>query len=238
MHVFASLEHAAVRKAALKVVSLPVWENLTPAALKAPSSGPLGHSPSFACPRNIPRYRMIISSGQADSRRLRHAFLFYLRFRVTFRVLDIISIFQAELKAFPQLQRHWQHVQAKRKDGWAEATFVASIVEDCVAKIVERDERYWCSPELHRVQGELFRSLDRPVDEVETSFQKALEIADEQGALFWKLRTASSLADLWDSMGRREEARGLLRGVYEEFTEGLDTGDLKRVKEQLDRLEC
>ena len=45
-----------------------------------------------------------------------------------------------------------------------------------------------------------------------------------------------SLADLWSKQGRNKEARGLLSPIYNWFTEGLDTPDLKEAKALLGEL--
>jgi predicted ATPase len=64
----------------------------------------------------------------------------------------------------------------------------------------------------------------------EALYFKALDIAREQEAKFWELRAAVSLARLRDEAGRRAEARDLLGLVYDWFTEGFDTPDLKDAK--------
>jgi predicted ATPase len=46
-----------------------------------------------------------------------------------------------------------------------------------------------------------------------------------------------SLARLWRQQGKREEASAMLTPVYEWFTEGFDTGDLKEAKALLGELE-
>jgi predicted ATPase len=45
-----------------------------------------------------------------------------------------------------------------------------------------------------------------------------------------------SMARLWRDQGRRDEARQLLAPVYNWFTEGFDTLDLKQAKALLDEL--
>jgi predicted ATPase len=45
-----------------------------------------------------------------------------------------------------------------------------------------------------------------------------------------------SLAGLWRSQGKRQQARELLAPVYGWFTEGVDTLDLKEAKALLDDL--
>ncbi len=51
-----------------------------------------------------------------------------------------------------------------------------------------------------------------------------------------ELRAAASLARLWQRQGKRDEARALLAPVYDWFTEGFDTQDLKDAKALLDEL--
>jgi predicted ATPase len=52
----------------------------------------------------------------------------------------------------------------------------------------------------------------------------------------WELRTSTSLARLWQSQGKRQEAYGLLAPVYDRFTEGFDTKDLLDAKVLLEEL--
>jgi len=51
------------------------------------------------------------------------------------------------------------------------------------------------------------------------------------------LRTAISLARLWQSQGRRQDAYELLAPVYDWFTEGFDTSDLRAAKALLGALQ-
>jgi predicted ATPase len=52
----------------------------------------------------------------------------------------------------------------------------------------------------------------------------------------WELRAAMSLARLLASEGRRDEARTKIAEIYNWFTEGFDTTDLKDAKALLDEL--
>ena len=70
----------------------------------------------------------------------------------------------------------------------------------------------------------------------EDSFCTALAIAGEQGTRGYELRAATSLARLWREQARRGEARDLLAPLYNSFTEGFDTADLKDAKRLLDEL--
>lgn len=89
------------------------------------------------------------------------------------------------------------------------------------------DERHW-EAELHRLCGAL-RLAQRPGDSTsaEACFLQALHVARTQQARSLELRAATSLARLWQRQGRGQEADAVLRPVYEWFTEGFDTADLR-----------
>jgi predicted ATPase len=70
----------------------------------------------------------------------------------------------------------------------------------------------------------------------EVCFRKAIEIAREQSAKWWELRATVNLARLLRDTNRRVEARAMLTDIYNWFTEGFDTADLKDAKRLLDEL--
>ena len=103
----------------------------------------------------------------------------------------------------------------------------------CVDTTGER----WYESELYRLKGALL--LQQTSDNstaAESCFQQAMAIAQNQQAKSLELRAATSLARLWQSQGKREEARQVLGDVYSWFTEGFDTADLKDAKVVLDEL--
>lgn len=118
---------------------------------------------------------------------------------------------------------------------------------------VEKNNEHEYEAELYRLKGELtlqqfnvqgskFQATDprSPVPdaqgETEACFLKAIDIARQQHAKSWELRAATSLARLWKQQGKTTEARELLAPVYNWFTEGFDTADLKDAKMLLERL--
>jgi predicted ATPase len=82
----------------------------------------------------------------------------------------------------------------------------------------------------------MVRGASGEVTVAEDHFRQALDSARRQGALSWELRAATSLARLWYGQNRRTEARALLQPVYDRFTEGFDTADLKAAKALLNTL--
>jgi predicted ATPase len=68
----------------------------------------------------------------------------------------------------------------------------------------------------------------------EDCFVAAIDVARKQGALSWELRAATSFARLWYDQNRRAEASALLQPVYDRFTEGFDTADLRSARTLLE----
>ena len=89
--------------------------------------------------------------------------------------------------------------------------------------------------ELLRIKGEILLRRGH-VTAAEDSFRRAIRIAQEQEALFWELRASLSLARVRANQGRGGEARQLVAQVYDRFTEGLKTPDLRAAKAFLDEL--
>ena len=79
-------------------------------------------------------------------------------------------------------------------------------------------------------------SLKGDLEGAERNFLASLHWARRQQAKMWELRTSTSLARLWQSQGKRQEAYELLAPVYGWFTEGFDTRDLMDAKALLDEL--
>ncbi len=111
-----------------------------------------------------------------------------------------------------------------------------TTLTDALALVQKHEERYY-EAELLRLKGTLL--LTQSVDHhgaAETCFHQALDIARQQYAKSWELRAATSLARLWQSQVKRQDAYDLLAPVYGWFTEGFDTADLQEAKALLDEL--
>jgi predicted ATPase len=100
----------------------------------------------------------------------------------------------------------------------------------------EGHEERWYEPEIHRMRGQLVLESGGDVAAAGRCFEKAFEIAREQGARSFELRSATSLSRLWQQQGKCAEARDLLQPVYDWFTEGFDTKDLKDARALLGEL--
>lgn len=100
--------------------------------------------------------------------------------------------------------------------------------------------------EAYRLQGELLLrqaaeagdcTALRAAAQAEACFQQALTMARHQQARSWELRAALSLSRLWQHQGKHAAAHALLAQVYQWFTEGFDTADLREAHALLAELE-
>jgi predicted ATPase len=90
-------------------------------------------------------------------------------------------------------------------------------------------------PDLLRLRGEL-RLKQGQTNLAEADFFQAVALARRMGAKAWELRATMSLASLLDKQGHRDKARAMLAEIYNWFTEGFDTADLKDARALLDEL--
>ncbi len=99
-----------------------------------------------------------------------------------------------------------------------------------------RRNRLLYEPELHRVRGELLWKQGAADERVESCFRHAIEVAQQQEAKLSELRAATSLARLYQSQGKREEARQTLVGVVDWFSDGFELADLQAARTLLEAL--
>ena len=112
-----------------------------------------------------------------------------------------------------------------------------AAVDEALARCQARDER-WYEAELLRIKGELLLHGGelRSVAAAEQHFDKAMDVARNQGAQFWELRTAMSVARLRLSQNRRDDAHLALSSAYGKFTEGFETADLRTARAMIAQL--
>jgi class 3 adenylate cyclase/tetratricopeptide (TPR) repeat protein len=103
------------------------------------------------------------------------------------------------------------------------------IVEEAL-EFVDRSRIRVFQAEAQRLKGECLAALAGDGADAETWLANAIATAAQQGALSFELRAATSLARIWSGRGRHDDARELVARVYDRFTEGLETADLKDAK--------
>jgi predicted ATPase len=108
------------------------------------------------------------------------------------------------------------------------------VVSEALHQTERTGERQFVA-ELYRIAGTAVLARGKFV-EAGDYFHRAIQVARMQGARMWELRATMGLARLLDKQGKRAGARAVLAVIYNCFTEGFDTADLKDAKALLDEL--
>jgi predicted ATPase len=110
------------------------------------------------------------------------------------------------------------------------------MLNEALGTVEEIGERY-NEARLYQLNRELLHARGADGDlEAEQSLRAAVRIPRSQHAKSLELRATASLARLLDDQGRSDEARTMLSEIYNWFTEGFDTADVKHAKALLDEL--
>jgi predicted ATPase/DNA-binding winged helix-turn-helix (wHTH) protein len=112
------------------------------------------------------------------------------------------------------------------------ATFRDDFVGDIVARRVARDESGWSAPEVLRGLG-CRAARENDTEKAASLFLRAMDVAKQQAALSWELRSALSLAELWTEGPQRSNALNLLNSVYLRFHDADGSGDVRKAKRLL-----
>jgi predicted ATPase len=162
-------------------------------------------------------------------------------FAVTGRTMDAIQEITSGLTAFRSTGAtlyvpSWLSYLARAYADLGKIDDAWRCIGEAIAAI-EMTKQRWCEAEVNRVAGEIRLISPEPdAAKAQEYFARALAIARQQQAKSWELRAAMSMARLWRDQGKRNEARDLLTPVYNWFTEGFDTCDLKEAKALLSAL--
>ena len=137
------------------------------------------------------------------------------------------------------MQPHYLALRAQALVKTRQQSEALQLIEAALNAVAVTGECWW-EAELYRLKGEwLWRppaSDGEQAKEAEACFLRALESARKQNALALELRGAISLSRLWQEQGKQAEARALLAGVYEQFTEGFEEADMQDAKALLTTL--
>jgi predicted ATPase len=111
-----------------------------------------------------------------------------------------------------------------------------ATIAEAIALAEQRGETF-DFPDLLRAKGEILLAGPQPdVASAESSLVWSLTLAEKQSALGWELRAAIQLARLWAQHWRAPDARDMLAGICQRFTEGSGMVDLRTASELLEEL--
>jgi predicted ATPase len=121
----------------------------------------------------------------------------------------------------------------------AEAQCLDGAIQDALITLDEalqaNPEELVFRPNILKWRGELRLKIGQN-ELAEADFREALALAQTMRAKSFELRATTGLARLLAKQGRHDEARAMLAEIYNWFTEGFDTADLKDAKALLDSL--
>jgi predicted ATPase len=136
-----------------------------------------------------------------------------------------------------ELTRPWylaQLAEAYGQEGQGQEGL--TVLKEALTIVNTTEERWW-ETEIHRLQGELLLVCSAEhTTEAEGCYQHALDSARRQQAKSLELRASMSLARLWQQQDKHAAAYQLLANVYQWFTEGFETADLKAARALLAEL--
>jgi predicted ATPase len=132
------------------------------------------------------------------------------------------------------------HIEA-RVDVSTISKFAALSAESSGAGLltdVQPTDALWSHSEVLRIEAELILNTGAANVEktAEAKLLQSLDLAQAQSVLSFELRSAASLARLWQRTGRTAKARSLLNNTYSRFTEGFATSDLLSARRLIDEL--
>lgn len=110
-----------------------------------------------------------------------------------------------------------------------------ATIDEGLALADETGEGFWL-PEMVRVRGDILLKRDGITTDVEASYQRAIAIARRQQSKSLELRATMSLCTVWQQQDRSAEAHGMLEEIYNWFTEGFRTPDLRKARLLLNEL--
>jgi adenylate cyclase len=121
----------------------------------------------------------------------------------------------------------WYCLQAEASGRAGQFGEGLALLDEAERVVQETNERYW-EAEVHRTRGHLLTTGGLcSSSEAMDCYQRALGIARRQDARSLELRAATSLALLLRRDGNRPAARDVLLPVFQSFTEGFDTSDVR-----------
>jgi predicted ATPase len=108
---------------------------------------------------------------------------------------------------------------------------------DAGLALAEETGEHYTDPYLYRLRGEVLL-MRRPVDPLvaEEAFQTAIAIAKGQGARGYALLASLTLAKLYQSTGRRDDARAILPPALEGLAATPEMPEIAEAQALLGRL--
>lgn len=156
------------------------------------------------------------------------------------RIRDALAIFDQSGTLITQTFFYFLYADAHARAGAYEGGL------DCLnrwQKNIEANAARWLTADIYRLKGDLILAVSRTngqtpeaLKEAEANYRIALDTARCQESKFFELRAAMGLGRLRLLQGRPDDAKTLLKDVYDWFDEGFGTQELRAAKSLLEKL--
>jgi predicted ATPase len=104
------------------------------------------------------------------------------------------------------------------------------ILQQSLAEVLDNALLIY-QPELLRLRGELaLAEAPQQSAGAEHWLLQAIEVSRRQQALTLELRATLSLSRLWQTQGKAGQAHQAIKTLYDRFSEGFDTADLRNAR--------
>jgi predicted ATPase/DNA-binding SARP family transcriptional activator len=122
-------------------------------------------------------------------------------------------------------------------EGYGEAGEMGKGLQvlDQALHIARVNEEHWNESDLYRLKGVLLEKNGEAESEITASYRRAIQIANKQEARSWQLRAATAITKVGERSAQPGMERDELTRIYERFSEGFETIDLREARELLDK---
>jgi class 3 adenylate cyclase/predicted ATPase len=129
---------------------------------------------------------------------------------------------------------YWEGLLGEALRGAGRLGEAQAALERAFAAIQNHEER-WCEPELMRYRARLLGSQGASASEVEQVYQQSIQIAQQQGAKAWELRSTLGLLEARPEQAAHPEWQARLRALHNTFVAEPATPDLLALQALFDR---
>ena len=129
---------------------------------------------------------------------------------------------------------YWEGLLGEALRGAGRLDEAQAALERAFAAIQNHEER-WCEPELMRYRARLLGSQGASASEVEQVYQQSIQIAQQQGAKAWELRSTLGLLEARPELAAHREWQARLRVLHNTFVAEPATPDLLALQALFDR---
>ena len=99
--------------------------------------------------------------------------------------------------------------------------------------MAQENREAWTEGELHRIHGDILARCDGAAAEIESCYERGLNVAREQQARSLMLRCGLRLAEIWEQRGDSAQIKDLLAPIVDQFDPNADSPELEQARARI-----